>query len=128
MIPEGSYDRPAPAADDDLVETLAGTPHRLIIGHTRGGKTTLIHHMATAWAAQGSAAVWFFYLLTAAINSLFVLSYSPGLPSQVQAITPGLSLLGAILLGLLVPVSIAALERARQVADMEPTRSSRSRP
>jgi hypothetical protein len=62
--------------------------------------------------------VWFFYLLTAALNSLFVLSYTPGLPTQVQSITPALSLLGAILLGLLVPVSIAALERARQVADV----------
>jgi hypothetical protein len=49
----GTAPQPTPAADDDLVETLAGTPHRLIIGHTRGGKTTLIHHMATEWAAQG---------------------------------------------------------------------------
>jgi hypothetical protein len=37
----------------DLVQTLEDTPHRLIIGHTRGGKTTLIHHMATQWAARG---------------------------------------------------------------------------
>ncbi|MBX0331172.1 type IV secretory system conjugative DNA transfer family protein [Oscillochloris sp. ZM17-4] len=44
---------PAQAEGSDLVETLEGTPHRLIIGHTRGGKTTLIHHMATAWAAAG---------------------------------------------------------------------------
>jgi hypothetical protein len=36
----------------------------------------------------------------------------------VQSVTPALSLLGAVLLGLLVPVSIAALERARQVADV----------
>ncbi|MEI6777713.1 MAG: type IV secretory system conjugative DNA transfer family protein [Chloroflexales bacterium] len=36
-----------------LVETLESTPHRLIIGHTRGGKTTLMHHMATEWAAAG---------------------------------------------------------------------------
>ena len=36
-----------------LVQTLEESPHRLIIGHTRGGKTTLIHHMATAWAARG---------------------------------------------------------------------------
>jgi hypothetical protein len=42
-----------PATDDNLVETLESTPHRLIIGHTRGGKTTLIHHMATSWAAAG---------------------------------------------------------------------------
>ncbi|MEI7537287.1 MAG: type IV secretory system conjugative DNA transfer family protein [Comamonadaceae bacterium] len=35
------------------MQTLEESPHRLIIGHTRGGKTTLIHHMATAWAARG---------------------------------------------------------------------------
>lgn len=40
-----------PAAN--LSATLASTPHRLIIGHTRGGKTTLIHHLATGWAAAG---------------------------------------------------------------------------
>jgi hypothetical protein len=86
---------------------------------------TALYLVATRSAAQyarlggqGALSVWFFYLLTAALNSLFVLSYTPGLPTQVQAITPALSLLGAILLGLLVPVSIAALERARQVADV----------
>ena len=42
-----------PSTNDNLIETLANTPHRLIIGHTRGGKTTLIHHMATMWAAHG---------------------------------------------------------------------------
>ena len=67
---------------------------------------------------QGRGAVWFFYLLTAALNSVFVLTYTPGLPPPVQAITPILSLTGALLLGLLVPVSIAALERARQVVDV----------
>ena len=86
---------------------------------------TALYLVATRSAAQyarlggqGAVSVWFFYLLTAALNSLFVLSYAPGLPTQVHAITPALSLLGAILLGLLVPVSIAALERARQVADV----------
>jgi hypothetical protein len=86
---------------------------------------TALYLVATRSAAQyarlggqGALSVWFFYLLTAALNSLFVLSYTPGLPAQVQSITPALSLLGAILLGLLVPVSIAALERARQIADV----------
>ncbi|NTU81988.1 MAG: hypothetical protein HGA45_21855 [Chloroflexales bacterium] len=86
---------------------------------------TALYLVATRSAAQyarlggqGSAAVWFFYLLTAALNSLFVLSYTPGLPRAVQAITPTLSLVGAVLLGLLVPISIAALEHARQVADV----------
>jgi hypothetical protein len=86
---------------------------------------TALYLVATRSAAQyarlgdqGAFSVWFFYLLTAALNSVFVLSYTPELPAQVQAITPALSLLGAILLGLLVPVSIAALERARQVADV----------
>jgi hypothetical protein len=86
---------------------------------------TALYLVATRSAAQyarlggqGAVSVWFFYLLTAALNSLFVLSYTPGLPAAVQAVTPILSLLGAILLGLLVPISIAALERARQVADV----------
>jgi hypothetical protein len=86
---------------------------------------TALYLVATRSAAQyarlggqGALSVWFFYLLTAALNSLFVLSYTPGLPTQVQSVTPALSLLGAVLLGLLVPVSIAALERARQVADV----------
>ncbi|NTU85225.1 MAG: hypothetical protein HGA45_38695 [Chloroflexales bacterium] len=86
---------------------------------------TALYLVATRSAAQyarlgeqGRGAVWFFYLLTAALNSVFVLTYTPGLPPLIQAITPVLSLLGALLLGLLVPVSIAALERARQVADV----------
>lgn len=86
---------------------------------------TALYLVATRSAAhyarmgdQGRGAVWFFYLLTAALNSLFVLSYAPELPQAVETITPALSLLGALLLGLLVPVSIAALERARQVADV----------
>lgn len=85
---------------------------------------TALYLVATRSAAQyarlgdqGRGAVLFFYLLTAALNSLFVLSYTPGLPTAVTTITPALSLLGAVLLGLLVPVSIAAIEQAHQVAD-----------
>lgn len=48
---EAAQEAGAPAGE--LVEALEGSPHRLIIGHTRGGKTTLIHHMATSWAARG---------------------------------------------------------------------------
>ena len=36
-----------------LLDRLAQAPHRLIIGHTRGGKTTLLHALATGWAAEG---------------------------------------------------------------------------
>jgi hypothetical protein len=42
-----------PAAGAELFDALEGPPHRLIIGHTRGGKTTLIHHLATSWASRG---------------------------------------------------------------------------
>lgn len=55
-MPTATPDAPAsspPTQPQTLVQTLEATPHRLIIGHTRGGKTTLIHHMATAWAARG---------------------------------------------------------------------------
>lgn len=44
---------PATEAGGELFDALEATPHRLIIGHTRGGKTTLVHHMATSWAARG---------------------------------------------------------------------------
>ena len=46
--------RPAGAPRDPLLVTLDEQPHRLIIGHTRGGKTTLMHAMATGWAEQGA--------------------------------------------------------------------------
>ncbi|MBP1467634.1 hypothetical protein EYB53_018110 [Candidatus Chloroploca sp. M-50] len=34
----------------NLHERLDSTPHRLVVGHTGGGKTTLLHSMATRWA------------------------------------------------------------------------------
>jgi hypothetical protein len=43
----------APTPADPLFDALEGSPHRLIIGHSRGGKTTLIHHLATDWARRG---------------------------------------------------------------------------
>lgn len=43
----------APDERPELLRTLDEQPHRLIIGHTRGGKTTLIHEMATGWARAG---------------------------------------------------------------------------
>ena len=46
--------KPIAPADDPLLHTLEGRPHRLIIGYTGGGKTTLLHAQATRWAAQGS--------------------------------------------------------------------------
>lgn len=52
--PTGSPSSPTQASGPTaLVDALESTPHRLIIGHTRGGKTTLIHSMATSWAARG---------------------------------------------------------------------------
>jgi hypothetical protein len=36
----------APASDDPLLLQLEEAPHLLVIGHTRGGKTTLIHELA----------------------------------------------------------------------------------
>ena len=86
---------------------------------------TALYLVATRSAAQyarlgdhGTLSVWFFYVLTGALNSVFVLSYTPGLPASVAQLTPALSLLGAVLLGLLVPISIAAVEHARQIADV----------
>ena len=86
---------------------------------------TALYLVATRAAAQyarlgdqGRGAVWFFYTLTATLNSVFVLSYTPDLPASIALLTPFLSLLGAVLLGLLVPISIAAIEHARQIADV----------
>ncbi len=44
-------------ARDPLLTTLEQEPHRLIIGRSRGGKTTLIHEMATHWADEGARVV-----------------------------------------------------------------------
>lgn len=49
--------QPAPAPAHDLFSTLVEPPHRLIIGHTGGGKTTLIHSLAVNWAASGHQVV-----------------------------------------------------------------------
>jgi hypothetical protein len=86
---------------------------------------TALYLVATRSAAQyarlgdhGTLSLWFFYVLTGALNSVFVLRYTPDLPASVAQLTPALSLLGAVLLGLLVPISIAAVEHARQIADV----------
>lgn len=42
---------------DPLLHLLEGEPHRLVLGHTRGGKTTLIHDMATNWSKEGSKVI-----------------------------------------------------------------------
>ena len=38
---------------DPLFAALEERPHRLLIGHTGGGKTTLLHELATGWANAG---------------------------------------------------------------------------
>lgn len=44
-------------ARPDLLAILQEQPHRLVIGRTRGGKTTLLHKLATDWAASGARVV-----------------------------------------------------------------------
>lgn len=44
---------PEQFAEDPLFRTLNEEPHRLVIGHSTGGKTTAMHGMAMAWAGQG---------------------------------------------------------------------------
>jgi len=51
------------------------------------------------------------------VNLAFLLAYAPDLPTFVQDVLPILNLASAIMLGLLVPVSIVAVEAAHQVAD-----------
>jgi hypothetical protein len=62
-------------------------------------------------------AVWFYYVLTALLNGTFVFSHMPGLPDLVQVVLPGVNLLTGILLALLIPVSIAAVESAHQTIE-----------
>lgn len=49
----------APRARDPLLAALDAEPHRLIIGHTGGGKTTLMHALAIGWAAEKQMVVVF---------------------------------------------------------------------
>jgi len=48
---------PGPEAPDPLFATLDEEPHRLIIGHTRGGKSTAMHAMTAHWRRQGHPVV-----------------------------------------------------------------------
>lgn len=112
IAPEGIPPLPLPAWTHWLSAALL----------TASVDATALYLLATRSAARyaclgdrGRLAVWFFYVLTWALNTVFVLSYTPGLPAAVQSIVPMLSMLGAILLGLLIPVSLAAVEGARQV-------------
>lgn len=45
------------AERDPLLSTLDNEPHQLVIGRSRGGKTSLIHELATSWAAEGQRVV-----------------------------------------------------------------------
>lgn len=48
---------PEQFGDDPLFRALDADPHRFIIGHTQGGKSTAMHAMAQAWAAQGQPVI-----------------------------------------------------------------------
>jgi hypothetical protein len=52
-----SHPAPLAGADDRLLLTLDEAPHALVIGHTRGGKTTLMHELATRRARSGARVV-----------------------------------------------------------------------
>lgn len=49
----------APRAREPLLAALDAEPHRLIIGHTGGGKTTLMHALALGWAAEKQMVIVF---------------------------------------------------------------------
>jgi hypothetical protein len=50
---EGAQNGAQRAEGADLLTVLGGGLHVLVIGHTRGGKTTLIHELAQRWARAG---------------------------------------------------------------------------
>lgn len=58
--------------------------------------------------------VLFFYTLTAILNGVFILSYMPGLPDWFTAVLPLARMVAAVMLAILVPVAIAAVEQAHQ--------------
>jgi hypothetical protein len=49
---QGASDQAASDQGADLLATLHDALHVLVIGHTRGGKTSLMHELARRWAAQ----------------------------------------------------------------------------
>lgn len=44
-------------ARDPLFAALDADPHRFVIGHTQGGKSSAMHAMAQAWAARGEPVI-----------------------------------------------------------------------
>lgn len=66
---------------------------------------------------KASPAIWFFYTLTALLNFSFVLANS-AMPEFTKGWLTGLNFTTAIMLALLIPVSIAAIESAMQVAQV----------
>lgn len=72
---------------------------------------------AYAGNKRQSWSVYFYYLLTFLLNGMFVLRYSPNMPEWVAAVLPFSQVLTAILLALLIPTSIAAVEKAHHIAD-----------
>lgn len=63
-----------------------------------------------------SPAIWFFYALTALLNFSFVLANS-AMPAFTADWLYGLNFITAVMLALLIPVSIAAIESAIQVCE-----------
>jgi hypothetical protein len=48
---------PALHQPGDLLPYLGGSNHLLVIGHSRGGKTTLMHELARRWRSEGGRVV-----------------------------------------------------------------------
>lgn len=65
---------------------------------------------------QGRA-IWFFYVLTALLNGVVILSQMPGLPGWLDPVRDLGLIVSAFMLAILVPLSIAAIERAHHVAE-----------
>jgi hypothetical protein len=72
---------------------------------------------AYAGNTQRQRLVWFFYVLTALLNGMFFLAYLPGLPAWTDGVATIFRLVIAILLTLLVPISIMAVETAHKTVD-----------
>lgn len=63
------------------------------------------------------AAIWFFYVLTALLNGVVIFAQMPGLPAWLDWFEGAGRVVVAFMLAVLVPLSIAAIERAHHVAE-----------
>lgn len=111
--------RPAGVAALELWPSVHHVANGILTGAVDLVLIYLITTRSAAAFAGGKAAhraVWFFYVLTAILNGVFMLQFSPSTPKMALEVIPALDLFKTILLALLIPVSLVSIENAHQAA------------